>query len=59
VRARLRSVLRRAWRLFREWSGDAAYDTYLAHAAEGRRLGREEFYLDSLRRRYREPSRCC
>jgi len=59
VRARLRSVLRRAWRLFREWSGDAAYDTYLAHAPEGRRLGREEFYLDSLRRRYREPSRCC
>ena len=59
VRARLRSVLRRAWRLFREWSGDAAYETYLAHAPEGRRLGREEFYLDSLRRRYRQPNRCC
>jgi uncharacterized short protein YbdD (DUF466 family) len=52
-------ALQRLWRRLREWSGDAAYDTYLAHAPEGRRLGREEFYLDSLRRRYREPSRCC
>jgi uncharacterized short protein YbdD (DUF466 family) len=43
----------------REWSGDAAYETYLARARETPPLSREEFYLDSLRRRYRQPSRCC
>ncbi len=60
VRGRLRSALRRAWRLLREWSGDAAYETYLARTrARGARLGREAFYLDSLRRRYRQPNRCC
>lgn len=59
MKARVHSALRRAWRLFREWSGDAAYETYLSHAPEGRRLGREAFYLDSLRRRYRSPNRCC
>jgi len=48
-----------AWRLVREWSGDAAYDTYLARPDAGPRMSREAFYLDSLRRRYRGPSRCC
>jgi uncharacterized short protein YbdD (DUF466 family) len=56
---RLRSALRHAWRLLREWSGDAAYETYVARTAEEPRLDREEFYLDSLRRRYSQPSRCC
>jgi hypothetical protein len=59
VIARARSVLATAWRLLREWSGDAAYDTYLARVGSGPRLSREDFYLDTLRRRYRGPSRCC
>jgi hypothetical protein len=56
---RLRAALRAAWGRLREWSGDAAYETYLARAAEGPRLSREDFYLDSLRRRYSGPTRCC
>jgi len=59
LRARLAAAARMLWRLVREWSGDAAYETYLARAGDGQRLGREAFYLDSLRRRYRGPSRCC
>jgi hypothetical protein len=59
VRARLTTSLRALWLLVRQWSGDAAYETYLARAGEGPRLSREAFYLDSLRRRYARPSRCC
>jgi hypothetical protein len=51
--------VRTAWRFLREWSGDSAYDRYVARAGDGPRLGREEFFLDSLRRRYSRPSRCC
>jgi uncharacterized short protein YbdD (DUF466 family) len=58
-RARLGALLRRAWRALRVWSGDAAYDTYLARTRDSPPLGREAFYLDALRRRYRGPSRCC
>ncbi len=57
--ARLLDAVCRAWRLVREWSGDAAYDTYAARAREAPPLSREEFYLDSLRRKYRQPNRCC
>jgi hypothetical protein len=57
VRARVRAALRALWRGLREWSGDAAYETYLARGGE--RLDRKAFYLDSLRRRYRHPNRCC
>jgi len=53
------TLVRAAWRFLREWSGDAAYDRYVAHAGAGPRLGREEFFLDSLRRRYSRPTRCC
>jgi hypothetical protein len=59
VRARLRDAVLAFWRRLREWSGDAAYETYLARAGDGPRLSREAFYLDSLRRRYSRPSRCC
>ncbi len=53
-------VWRVAWRALRVWSGDAAYETYLARAGEDRRLDAKAFYLDSLRRRYRgAPDRCC
>lgn len=53
------TALRTLWRLVREWSGDLAYERYLARPASGARLSREAFYLDSLRRRYQGPSRCC
>jgi len=55
----LRRALQTLWRRVREWSGDAAYETYLAHSPSGPRLSREAFYLESLERRYRDPSRCC
>jgi putative selenoprotein len=47
------------WLRLREWSGDAAYDTYIARARAGEVLDRTAFYLDRLRRRYERPSRCC
>ena len=58
---RLRTALRTLWRRLREWSGDAAYETYLRRAGGGKPLSREAFYLDGLRRRYQssQPSRCC
>jgi uncharacterized short protein YbdD (DUF466 family) len=61
VTARLRSALRTLWRRLREWSGDAAYETYIARADAGTPLSREAFYLDGLRRRYHsgQPDRCC
>jgi len=55
----VRSWLRLLWRRLREWSGDADYDTYLARERGGDVLGREAFYLESLRRRYGRPNRCC
>lgn len=58
--ARVWTGLRLLFRLVREWSGDLAYETYLARCAPGDpRLSRQAFYLDSLQRRYRGPSRCC
>jgi uncharacterized short protein YbdD (DUF466 family) len=61
VTARVRSALRTLWRRLREWSGDAAYDTYLARAGHAQPLTREAFYLESLHRRYQsgQPNRCC
>jgi hypothetical protein len=59
VSARLRTALGALWRFARQWSGDLAYETYLARPTDGPRLSREAFYLDSLHRRYRGPSRCC
>jgi hypothetical protein len=51
--------LRALWRGLREWSGDAAYETYVSRAGGRTVLDREAFYLDSLRRRYERPTRCC
>jgi hypothetical protein len=56
---RPRSWLRLVWLRLRQWSGDAAYETYLARAHGGDVLDRSAFYLDSLRRRYEGPNRCC
>jgi uncharacterized short protein YbdD (DUF466 family) len=61
VSARLRDVLATLWQRLREWSGDAAYETYVARRGDGPPLGREAFYLDRLRRRYHsgQIDRCC
>ena len=50
------------WRGLREWSGDAAYDRYLACAKRGspkETLTAAEFYLEQLNRKYSRPNRCC
>lgn len=56
-------LLRRFWRGLREWSGDAAYETYLrsrpSHSGSCRTLSQAEFYVDQLNRRYSRPNRCC
>jgi len=54
-------ALRRLWSMVRALSGDSDYETYLAHARRGNGpiLTREEFYLDSVGRRYSRVSRCC
>ncbi len=55
--------LRRFWRGLREWSGDAAYESYLR--SNGRQPGScrtvtpAEFYVEQLNRRYSRPNRCC
>jgi hypothetical protein len=46
------------WHALRVWSGDAAYDIYAARPGE-HHLGRQQFYVESLQRRYRQPTRCC
>jgi uncharacterized short protein YbdD (DUF466 family) len=68
---RIGRALRRVWLALRQMTGDAAYETYLRHAAirrvrsgdanarGARPLSRRDFYLDSLRRRYSTISRCC
>ena len=50
------------WRGLREWSGDAAYDRYLACAKRTNRnetLTETEFYVEQLNRKYSRPNRCC
>lgn len=65
---RVGKILGRAWWWVRQVSGDAAYENYLAWAARSagcqderhnRVVSREDFYLESLRRRYSGVSRCC
>jgi uncharacterized short protein YbdD (DUF466 family) len=58
VSGRLTGALRALIRFLREWSGDSAYETYVARTP-GPHVSRQSFYLDSLDRRYRGPSRCC
>jgi len=64
--ARIRAALRNAWWMVRQITGDAAYENYLAASrpardAQGRegKMTAEEFYADSIRRRYSRVSRCC
>ena len=65
------SAVRCALWWVRQVSGDAAYENYLRCVCHGRAptapeprtapkpLSPKEFYLDSVRRRYSTPSRCC
>jgi uncharacterized short protein YbdD (DUF466 family) len=58
---------RQIWWALRQIFGDAAYENYLQsvqrHEAHDGKitspLTRDEFYLDSLQRRYSKISRCC
>jgi uncharacterized short protein YbdD (DUF466 family) len=56
-------LLRRFWRGLREWSGDAAYETYLRSNEKQTnppcKLTPSEFYVEQLNRRYSKPNRCC
>jgi uncharacterized short protein YbdD (DUF466 family) len=59
---KLKQGLRSVWQGLREWSGDAAYETYVqctTRRAGNAPLTREEFYVDQLKRKYSRPSRCC
>lgn len=58
ARGAMTAWLSRAWRAVRVATGDAGYETYLAHAGDAP-LSREAFYLDTLARRYSRPNRCC
>jgi len=61
LRMQLRSALLQFWRGLRQWSGDAAYETYLACALRqnGKPLSPEQFYVEQLSRKYSRPNRCC
>jgi uncharacterized short protein YbdD (DUF466 family) len=58
---------RQFWWALRQIFGDAAYENYIQsvrrNAAQSGNpaapLSRDEFYLDSLQRRYSKISRCC
>ncbi len=54
----LLAAARALWAFLRLWSGDADYDVYRARV-DGPALSREEFWLESLKRRYDRVSRCC
>jgi hypothetical protein len=58
---------RQFWWALRQIFGDAAYENYLQSVQRGALRGasiaaplsRDQFYLDSLQRRYSKMSRCC
>jgi uncharacterized short protein YbdD (DUF466 family) len=57
-----KSVLQSFWRGIRQWSGDSAYETYLACADRQpaqKPLSAAEFYVEQLNRKYSRPNRCC
>ena len=57
------ATLRRAWVLFRELTGDDAYERYLDHwraqHADREPLDRAAFYRDEQRRKWDGVRRCC
>ena len=59
---RVQNMLRNFWRGLRQWSGDSAYETYLACAQRQKSqqpLSAAEFYVEQLNRKYSRPNRCC
>lgn len=59
---RLKRGAHSAWQGLRQWSGDAAYETYaqcVMRTTDKVPLTREEFYLEQLNRKYSRPNRCC
>jgi uncharacterized short protein YbdD (DUF466 family) len=55
-------ALRNFWRGVRQWSGDSAYETYLACAERQQvkePLSAAEFYVEQLNQKYSRPNRCC
>jgi hypothetical protein len=59
---RVQNTLRNFWRGLRQWSGDSAYETYLACAQRQKiqqPLSAAEFYVEQLNRKYSRPNRCC
>ncbi len=53
--------LRRVWNYVRAVMGDQAYERYLEVTRRDgvKPLSAEEFYVESLERRYSKVSRCC
>ncbi len=59
--------VRQIWWALRQIFGDAAYENYLRSVQRSALngggiaapLSRDEFYLDSLQRRYSKINRCC
>jgi len=59
---RLESALRNFWCGLRQWSGDSAYETYLAcveRQPTQKPMSAAEFYVEQLNRKYSRPNRCC
>jgi len=60
---RLNKLLRRCWQLFRELSGDDAYERYLAHRnvchADIAPLSRKEFFQRDQQQKWNGIKRCC
>lgn len=57
-----RTARQNFWRGLRQWSGDSAYETYLACARRQQAknpLSATEFYVEQLNRKYSRPNRCC
>jgi hypothetical protein len=62
IATQFRHTLRSFWMGLRQWSGDAAYETYVqcaTRSGEAHRLSASEFYVDQLNRKYSRPNRCC
>ena len=57
----MRAALAGFWSGFRAVFGDSAYESYVRHARSHGHPppSREQFYLETLHRRYSTISRCC
>lgn len=59
----MKALLKKAWRVLRELTGDDAYDRYCAHHHKYHPthpiLTAREFYLAEQQRRWNGVKRCC